>query len=138
MDPNSTKYATSGDRNDSEVALTALDNGASLKHLFTFNLRLRFLLSIWKQLLMALEKYRKIIRVGNKIVVVESGEGDGKGNVDVKQQGVGEEVEKSLEDNIFLKLRKQLSKSQVSLIHLLLIRLRHWGSCRTLKRLRRQ
>ena len=56
--------------------------------------------------------------VANKILVVESGEGDGKGDVDVKQQGVGEEVEKSSEDTIFLKLRKQLSKSQVTLIHL--------------------
>ena len=74
-----------------------------------------------------MKKYRKIIWVANKILAVESGEGDGKGDVDVKQQGVGEEVEKSSEDTIFLKLRKQLSKSQVNLIHLSLIRIRHGG-----------
>ena len=60
-------------------------------------------------------------------LVVDNGEGDGKGDVHVKQQGVGEEVEDSSEDSIFLKLRKQLSKSQVSPIHLSLIQLRHWG-----------
>ena len=47
-------------------------------------------------------------------LVVDDGENDGKGDIDVKQSDG--EFRDSTEDSVFLKLRRQLSKSQVCLV----------------------